>query len=147
MSTMTQEAPKGVKSTQYNAPAWGNFQVADMSLADFGRKELDVAEKEMPGLMSTREKYGKSKPLKGADTMLQQGKIDVVQFEYNYTWIRARNFLRDIFDILGEGEGKYLYDIYKAYPTKAVKIDGYRTTMDNFKFATYFLVRRGYKIY
>ncbi len=70
MSTMTQEAPnKGIKSTKYNAPAWGDYQVADISLAEFGRKELDIAEKEMPGLMATREKYGKTKPLKGARIM------------------------------------------------------------------------------
>jgi adenosylhomocysteinase len=41
------------------------YKVADMSLADWGRKEIDIAEKEMPGLMSLREKYGKEKPLKG----------------------------------------------------------------------------------
>src|SRR3989338_6826532 len=43
-----------------------NYKVKDMSLADFGRKEIDIAEHEMPVLMATREKYGKSKPLKGA---------------------------------------------------------------------------------
>ena len=69
MSTMTQEAPKGVKQSQYNAPTWGNFQVADMSLAEFGRKELEIAEHEMPGLMATRAKYGKTKPLKGVRIM------------------------------------------------------------------------------
>ena len=37
-----------------------------MSLADWGRKEIVLAEKEMPGLMALREKYGKTKPLKGA---------------------------------------------------------------------------------
>ena len=42
------------------------YKVADIALADFGRKELDMAEKEMPGLMALREKYGKQKPLKGA---------------------------------------------------------------------------------
>lgn len=42
-----------------------DYKVADISLADFGRKELDIAEKEMPGLMSLREKYGKEKPLNG----------------------------------------------------------------------------------
>jgi len=42
------------------------FKVADISLADFGRKELTLAENEMPGLMHLREKYGPSKPLKGA---------------------------------------------------------------------------------
>lgn len=39
---------------------------ADMSLADFGRKEMILAENEMPGLMAIRNKYGASKPLKGA---------------------------------------------------------------------------------
>jgi len=42
------------------------YKVADISLADFGRKELTLAEHEMPGLMHIREKYGPSKPLKGA---------------------------------------------------------------------------------
>lgn len=41
------------------------FKVADIKLADFGRKELDIAEHEMPGLMAVREKYGKDKPLNG----------------------------------------------------------------------------------
>ena len=41
------------------------FKVKDLSLADDGRKALDIAEKEMPGLMSTRNKYGPEKPLKG----------------------------------------------------------------------------------
>ncbi|MBI2335599.1 MAG: adenosylhomocysteinase [Deltaproteobacteria bacterium] len=43
-----------------------DYKVADLSLADWGRKEIILAEKEMPGLMSLREKYGKSKPLQGA---------------------------------------------------------------------------------
>lgn len=42
------------------------FKVADITLAEFGRKEIEIAENEMPGLMSLREKYGQSKPLKGA---------------------------------------------------------------------------------
>ena len=42
-----------------------DFKVADLSLADWGRKELQVAEHEMPGLMSLRAKYAKTKPLKG----------------------------------------------------------------------------------
>ncbi|MCF8358897.1 MAG: adenosylhomocysteinase [Prolixibacteraceae bacterium] len=46
-----------------------DYKVADISLADFGRKEIEIAEKEMPGLMSMREKYGPSKPLKGARIM------------------------------------------------------------------------------
>ncbi len=40
-----------------------DYKVADISLADFGRKELSIAEKEMPGLMAIREKYAKEKPL------------------------------------------------------------------------------------
>ncbi|MDD4226104.1 MAG: adenosylhomocysteinase [Mariniphaga sp.] len=43
-----------------------NYKVADISLADFGRKEIEIAEKEMPGLMSIRGKFGLSKPLQGA---------------------------------------------------------------------------------
>ena len=42
-----------------------DYKVADISLAEFGRKELDIAEHEMPGLMATREKYGPKKPLSG----------------------------------------------------------------------------------
>jgi adenosylhomocysteinase len=42
------------------------YKVHDISLADFGRKEIDIAEKEMPGLMALRKKYGAQKPLKGA---------------------------------------------------------------------------------
>jgi len=43
-----------------------DYLVKDISLADFGRKELDIAETEMPGLMALREEYGASQPLKGA---------------------------------------------------------------------------------
>lgn len=42
-----------------------DYKVKDIELADWGRKEIIVAEQEMPGLMSIREKYGKNKPLKG----------------------------------------------------------------------------------
>src|ERR1700691_1689401 len=42
------------------------FKVADLSLAAFGRKEIELAEHEMPGLMAMREEYGGSKPLAGA---------------------------------------------------------------------------------
>src|SRR5271163_5134582 len=42
------------------------FKVADLSLAEFGRKELDLAEYEMPGLMSLRREYADVQPLKGA---------------------------------------------------------------------------------
>ncbi len=43
-----------------------DYVVADIKLADFGRREIAIAETEMPGLMATREEYGSSKPLKGA---------------------------------------------------------------------------------
>jgi len=43
-----------------------DYVVADLSLADFGRKEIEIAETEMPGLMALRSEYGASKPLKGA---------------------------------------------------------------------------------
>jgi adenosylhomocysteinase len=42
------------------------YKIKDISLADWGRKEIDLAEKEMPGLMALREKYSSEKPLKGA---------------------------------------------------------------------------------
>src|ERR1700756_1872400 len=42
-----------------------DYKVADISLADFGRKEIDIAEQEMPGLMSIRKKYAAGKPLAG----------------------------------------------------------------------------------
>lgn len=45
------------------------YLVADISLADFGRKEIEIGEHEMPGLMALRKKYGDSKPLKGARIM------------------------------------------------------------------------------
>ena len=43
-----------------------DYKVADLTLADFGRKEITLAEHEMPGLMAMRERYGDSKPLTGA---------------------------------------------------------------------------------
>ncbi|MEK7299278.1 MAG: adenosylhomocysteinase [Candidatus Margulisiibacteriota bacterium] len=43
-----------------------DFKVKDLSLADFGRKEMTLAEHEMPGLMALRERYGRTKPLSGA---------------------------------------------------------------------------------
>jgi len=46
-----------------------DYQVKDITLADFGRKEIEIAEKEMPGLMATRAKYGPQKPLKGLKIM------------------------------------------------------------------------------
>ncbi|MCI5194688.1 MAG: adenosylhomocysteinase, partial [Candidatus Electrothrix sp. AW5] len=43
-----------------------DYKVADMSLAEWGRKEIAIAETEMPGLMALRKKYAQEKPLQGA---------------------------------------------------------------------------------
>ncbi|DAZ97653.1 TPA: hypothetical protein N0F65_003971 [Lagenidium giganteum] len=47
-------------------PAEGDYRVADISLADFGRKEIEIAQIEMPGLMKSREEFGPQQSLKGA---------------------------------------------------------------------------------
>ena len=47
-----------------------DFKVKDIKLAEFGRKEISLAETEMPGLMAIRKEYGKKKPLKGANVYL-----------------------------------------------------------------------------
>jgi adenosylhomocysteinase len=51
---------------QEAADPLGDCEIKDISLADFGRREIEIAEKEMPGLMALREKYGPAQPLKGA---------------------------------------------------------------------------------
>jgi adenosylhomocysteinase len=56
---MSKAAVSELKSTQ-------DYVVKDISLADYGRKEIVLAEQEMPGLMATREEYGAQQPLKGA---------------------------------------------------------------------------------
>src|SRR5687767_2741482 len=53
-------------STGTRALTDGDFKVADLSLAGFGRKEIQLAEHEMPGLVSLREEYGAEQPLAGA---------------------------------------------------------------------------------
>jgi len=47
-------------------PAFTDYKVADLSLADWGRKEIKIAETEMPGLMAIREEYAAQQPLRGA---------------------------------------------------------------------------------
>ena len=54
--------PQAVENAEENQ----DFKIADITLAEFGRKEIELAENEMPGLMATREEYGASQPLKGA---------------------------------------------------------------------------------
>jgi adenosylhomocysteinase len=53
-------------TTLETPPTTGDFKVADLSLAEFGRKEIRLAEHEMPGLMSIREEFAERQPLKGA---------------------------------------------------------------------------------
>jgi adenosylhomocysteinase len=48
------------------SPHFNDYRIADIGLADWGRKEIAIAETEMPGLMATRSEYGRSQPLKGA---------------------------------------------------------------------------------
>merc|ERR1712180_154606 len=55
-----------VFNTMATNPSKVPYKVADISLADWGRKVIDMSENEMPGLMFLRQKYGPSKPLKGA---------------------------------------------------------------------------------
>ncbi len=57
--------PSQVEPTTAGSPA-ADFRVADVRLATFGRKEIDLAEHEMPGLMALREEFGGSQPLRGA---------------------------------------------------------------------------------
>ncbi len=60
------DQPPVQPSAPLAAPATQEYKVKDISEADFGKKEIEIAEKEMPGLMALRKKYGPSKPLAGA---------------------------------------------------------------------------------
>src|SRR6058998_204979 len=61
----TAESPENQRGTRMSADQLP-YQVADLSLAAFGRKEIQLAEHEMPGLMAVREEYAPSQPLRGA---------------------------------------------------------------------------------
>lgn len=64
---MLKDAGSGFsKPTIVPPKGFTDFKVKDISLAEWGRKEIEIAEKEMPGLMALRKEYGASKPLKGA---------------------------------------------------------------------------------
>ncbi len=52
-----------------------DYRVADLNLAEYGRKEIGLAEREMPGLMAMREQYGESKPLTGARSVAPGGAL------------------------------------------------------------------------
>src|SRR5690606_19188410 len=62
MTTATAKSP--VPARAFEEAEW--YKVKDLSLAEFGRKEIELAEAEMPGLMALRAQYGPSQPLKGA---------------------------------------------------------------------------------
>ena len=64
VSSKRQEQPPNMATTTLESKELG-CKVADMSLADWGRKEIVIAEQEMPGLMSIRNKYAAAKPLAG----------------------------------------------------------------------------------
>jgi adenosylhomocysteinase len=76
---MTSEAKAGVSTNTDMTPSEffskmaittdTDYKVADLGLAEWGRREIEIAEKEMPGLMATREKYGPQQPLKGVRIM------------------------------------------------------------------------------
>src|SRR5581483_9490090 len=69
MPTATKKKPneeKTQKAPPAKAAASGDFVVTDLALADWGRREITIAEHEMPGLMAIRKKYAADKPLKGA---------------------------------------------------------------------------------
>jgi adenosylhomocysteinase len=61
-STLPRTAPEG----RPGSPAEGDYKVADLSLAAFGRKEIQLAEHEMPGLMAIRREFAEARPLRGA---------------------------------------------------------------------------------
>ena len=68
--TRALSAPKSKSSNgKLNNPARLEFKVADLSLAEWGRKEIALAEQEMPGLMAIRAEYAKQQPLKGLGIM------------------------------------------------------------------------------
>jgi adenosylhomocysteinase len=64
--TSTSPKPTASKKTAVPTQDAGTYHVADIGLADWGRKEIQIAETEMPGLMALRAEFGASKPLKGA---------------------------------------------------------------------------------
>ena len=66
LKTKTRGAAKPKQNGTNGKRAKADYKVADIGLAEWGRKEIRLAEREMPGLMALRDEFGKSKPLKGA---------------------------------------------------------------------------------
>ena len=70
-----------------------DFKVKDISLADFGRKEISIAESEMPGLMALREEYSGKAPLKGArilGCLHMTIQTAVLNRNFSRTWSRSK---------------------------------------------------------
>src|SRR5262249_7639455 len=65
MPTLTKTNGKKTATSTGRNRSNNDYKVKDLTLADWGRKEISVAEQEMPGLMSVREKYGPQKPFEG----------------------------------------------------------------------------------
>src|SRR5437899_6791337 len=65
MPTLTKTNGKKTALASLKPRINNDFKVRDLSLAEWGRKEISVAEQEMPGLMAVRAKYGPQKPLQG----------------------------------------------------------------------------------
>ena len=65
----TLTAPNRVRPSKTNGDTKLEFKVADINLAEWGRKEIMLAEQEMPGLMAVREEYARQQPLKGLQIM------------------------------------------------------------------------------
>ena len=66
----TKTAPEtGIATAGLEVDATYEFEVADLSLADWGRREIRLAEHEMPGLMAIRKRYSAEKPLRGVKVM------------------------------------------------------------------------------
>src|SRR5215510_15137793 len=58
--------PRAAPPGEIHMPEFTDYKVADIALADWGRKEIAIAETEMPGLMALRDEFGAAQPLKGA---------------------------------------------------------------------------------
>src|SRR5262245_48360979 len=65
LSPSRAKAGKAATTKNGNGAGKHDYAVRDLSLADWGRKTIEISEQEMPGLMAIRKKYGAKKPLKG----------------------------------------------------------------------------------
>ena len=105
-----------------------DFKVKDISLAEFGRKEISIAESEMPGLMALREEYTGKKPLKGAKILGIENRIEQIIANLLDNAISFSDDNKDVLvkvskssdnkvkiNILDEGQGLKEKDINKIF--------------------------------